>query len=407
MSRDLVGNARLLVLTEPCWSIPFGWFATYTVLYMQSLKLTKLDIGWVTFLFVFAQIPATIVGGYIADHWGRKKTVMWFDLICWGLPLLIWLFAQTKRDFIIAAVINGFSWMVIPAWLCLFAEDTPPEKTTNSFGFLYIVFFLSGLFVPVGGYLVARFGTELGCRMMYGLAIITVAIGLVIRWRHLKEPAKNVTSNLSQTMELGWQNSITEYLAAIKYGWQNPTLRILFLVGCIGGLQYTIWTTFQPLYLTDVKGLQFSQAIISWLPPVTGVTMIFIILLIIPRVSATRLKSFLQYSYGLIVVSSIIFLLAPAGKFLILILFAFFSAVGVGILSPLRDGFVMNNLKEDRYRAKVLAVSGLAALLVSPPGGPIGAYFYTVHPKLPFIAALFLQCVNFGLFTYLKKVANK
>ncbi|MDI6784331.1 MAG: MFS transporter [bacterium] len=407
MWREVTGNSRWLILTEPCWSILFGWFATYTVLYMQALKLTKLDIGWVTFLFVFAQIPATLVGGYIADHWGRKKTVMWFDLICWIIPLILWLFAKTKTDFIIAALINGFSWVVIPAWLCLFAEDTPPEKRTNSFGFLYIVFFLSGLFVPVGGYLVDNFGIISGARMMYGIAILMVATGLVIRWFKLKEPARKVTMNLNQQMELGWKNSISEYLAALRYGWQNPALRILFLAGCIGGLQYTIWTTFQPIYLTDIKGLQFSQAIISWLPPVTGLTMIFIILLIVPQVSATRLKPFLQFSYGMIVLSSVIFLIAPAGKFIILIIYAFFSAIGLGILSPLRDSFVMNSLADDRYRAKVLAVNGLGALLVSLPGGPLGGYLYTLHPKLPFILALFLQSINFLLFTYLKKVANK
>jgi DHA1 family tetracycline resistance protein-like MFS transporter len=407
MLRDLVGNARILVITEPCWSIPFGWFATYAVLYMQALKLTKLDIGWVTFIFVFAQIPATLVGGYIADHWGRKKSVMWFDLICWMIPLFFWLFARTKRDFIIAALINGFSWVVIPAWLCLFAEDTPPEKRTNSFGFLYIIFFFCGLFVPVGGYLVARYGIISGARMMYGIAIITIAIGLVVRWIKLKEPAKNVTTNLNQLMDPGWKTTLAEYKAAIKYGWNNPSLRILFLISCFGGLQYTIWATFQPLYLTDANGLNFSQAIISWLPAVAALTMIFIVLLVLPYVTISRIKSFLQFSYAMIVVSSILFLIAPAGIFGILILYAFISAIGLGIFSPLRDSFVMNNLKDDRYRAKVLALSGLAALLCSLPGGPLGGYLYILHPKLPFVVALLLQCIILFLFTKLKRVVEE
>ncbi|MCX7919935.1 MAG: MFS transporter [bacterium] len=404
MLRDLVGNARVLVITEPCWSIPIGWFSTYTVLYMQALNLTKLDIGWVTFLFVAAQIPATLIGGYIADHWGRKRTVMWFDLICWGIPLLIWLFAKTKTDFILAAVFNGFAWIVLPAWLCLFAEDIPPEKTANNFGFLYVVFFLSGMFVPVGGYFVAQFGTELGCRLMYGLALILVASGLTIRWIHLKEPKRNVTVALNQQFVCNMKNSFSEYLAAMKYGWNNLTLRILFFAGCIGGLQYTIWTTFQPLYLTDTNGLQFNQAIISWLPPVSAITMILIILLIIPQVRANQIKFYLRISYGLIVLSSIIFLLIPAGQFLLLLLFASISAGGLGLLSPLRDSLVMNSLTEDRYRAKVLAVSGLGAMLFSLPGGPLGASLYTFHPKLPFITALGLQCINFGLLCYLQKV---
>ena len=243
--------------------------------------------------------------------------------------------------------------------------------------------------------------------MMFGIAIITIAIGLTVRWIYLKEPGRNVTNNLNQQLNLGWKTSYSEYIAAIQYGWKNPSLRILFLASCFGGLQYTIWATFQPLYLTDAKGLKFSLAIISWLPAVAAVTMIFIVLLVLPYVTTLRIKFFLQFSYGMIVVSSIIFLLAPAGIFIILILYAFISAIGLGILSPLRDSFVMNNLKDDRYRAKVLALSGLAALLCSLPGGPLGGYLYTLHPKLPFVTALFLQSINLLLFTYLKKVANK
>lgn len=242
---------------------------------------------------------------------------------------------------------------------------------------------------------------------MYGIALVMVAIGLVIRWIKLKEPARNVTNNLNQLMDPGWKNSYSEYLAAIKYGWNNPSLRILFLVSCFGGLQYTIWATFQPLYLTDSNGLNFSQAIISWLPAVAALTMIFIVLLVLPYVTISRIKPFLQFSYAMIVVSSILFLLAPAGMFIILILYAFISAIGLGILSPLRDSFVMNNLKDDRYRAKVLALSGLAALLCSLPGGPLGGYLYTLHPKLPFITALLLQGINLALFTKLKRVADK
>ena len=98
MWRELTTNARVILITEPCWSIPVSWFSIYAVLYMAALGLTKIDIGWVTFLFVFAQIPATVFGGYIADHWGRKKSVMWFDSICWIIPLFFWLFAKKPAN---------------------------------------------------------------------------------------------------------------------------------------------------------------------------------------------------------------------------------------------------------------------------------------------------------------------
>ena len=94
MFYSLKGNAKVLLVSEPCWSIPVVWIATYIPLYMLENGLSKVQIGFVVTISLIAQLIALITGGYFADRWGRKKTVMLFDTLCWIPGWLILIFSK-------------------------------------------------------------------------------------------------------------------------------------------------------------------------------------------------------------------------------------------------------------------------------------------------------------------------
>src|SRR5438105_11400409 len=82
--RNLRGNARGTVLTEPLWGIPFNLYAPYVSLYMVALGLTKSQVGLVTSTALAGQIVFALLSGSFTDKMGRKRATFIFDILAWS-----------------------------------------------------------------------------------------------------------------------------------------------------------------------------------------------------------------------------------------------------------------------------------------------------------------------------------
>ena len=92
--RNMRGNVRACVYTEPLWGIPFNLYAPYVSVYMLALGLTDSQIGLVTTIGMVCSVFWTLLSGAITDKLGRKRTTLIFDIISWSVPCLIWAVAQ-------------------------------------------------------------------------------------------------------------------------------------------------------------------------------------------------------------------------------------------------------------------------------------------------------------------------
>ena len=88
------GNAKPCILTEPMFGIPYNLYIPYASLYMVALGCSDTQVGIVISVGLIFQMIFSLIGGYITDKLGRKKTTIIFDLIAWSIPALIWAFAQ-------------------------------------------------------------------------------------------------------------------------------------------------------------------------------------------------------------------------------------------------------------------------------------------------------------------------
>ena len=98
--KNLQGNARGCVYTEPLWGIPFNLYSPYVSIYMLAFGMTDSQIGLLVSLGLILQVFWTLVSGAITDKLGRKKTTLIFDLISWSIPCVIWAVAQDFSYFI-------------------------------------------------------------------------------------------------------------------------------------------------------------------------------------------------------------------------------------------------------------------------------------------------------------------
>lgn len=403
---NLHPNSAAMMATEPCWALPLAWMGIYGPIYMRELGLTETQIGWTVFATVCGQLAGISLGGWLADHWGRKKTIMTADFVCWFIPMGIWLaasfFANALPFFLFGAFLYGFGFIGAPAWNCIFTEGATREQTQNAYALFWLILSANGIFAPLGGILVKQLGLIPGYRMMMAISIISVACGWTWRLWKLKEP---IVSAELVNREAGksTQGILQDHYEAFQWMWELPFCRILLFSGLIHAFYAAIWGSFAPLYWTDPRGLNLSKSMVSLVPATGSVATFLAIFLILPWVKKKAPAPVLLSAAILIGIGMLFMLGASAGMLSVLLVYSIAYSAGVGIYSPVRDSQWLLSLTRADYRAKVLAIINLAGIVVNLPSGPLGGYLYHLNPHYPFWFCLGLSGLNILLIsTYLR-----
>ena len=392
-------NARIMMLSEPFWALPMAWMGIYLPIYMRSLGMNERQIGWVTFATVLGQLCGITLAGWIADHWGRKKTLMTFDAICWGIPLILWsvVVYASRPDyvFLTAAFFWGFGMIVSPAWMCNFTESATKEQTQNAFSLLWLILSSNGIFAPVGGIMIKTMGTVPAIQWMMIISLITVSMGWTYRLINLHETLPNhLPQNCPANNPI---NVIKDHWIASKWGWDQPLSRILLFSGLLHGFYATLWNSFVPLYWTDPKGLGLSNSFVSLIPAVSSIATFLVILLVLPQLRKKNGIGVLMGGTLLVTLGMSMMLGSNIGFAGLIMGYAIFYAVGAGLFNPLRDTLWLLSLTRTDYRAKILAAVNLISLVINLPVGPLGGWLYQSHPAYPFIFCTILSITNLGL----------
>ncbi|MGQ9515238.1 MAG: MFS transporter [Thermoproteota archaeon] len=120
-------NARVFVATEILFAIFMSWVELYRAIFMGSLGFDEFFIGFVLMLPLILQIFLPIIGGYLADLFGRKKVLMFFDSIGWIGSTAVWIIARDSIHVMVAALLQGLSTTIYGVWETLLVEDTEPQ----------------------------------------------------------------------------------------------------------------------------------------------------------------------------------------------------------------------------------------------------------------------------------------
>ncbi|MCL1924072.1 MAG: MFS transporter, partial [Defluviitaleaceae bacterium] len=113
---NLKGNKRACIWTEPMWSIPFNLYAPFAAVYMFYLGVLDWQIGLLLTIQGFIKIPISLLAGIITDKLGRRKTLFIFDVVSWGIPVLIWALSQNFWWFLAATIVNSLYPISTASW---------------------------------------------------------------------------------------------------------------------------------------------------------------------------------------------------------------------------------------------------------------------------------------------------
>jgi len=173
-------NYLVLTLTSTLWGIPTSICNTYFSLYIFELGGTETIIGLITALGSATFVTFAIIGGHIADLYGRKKLVSVMTVFL-GLSQFLVAIAPNWQFLILAIIITNVCWVFEPAFWAILADSVNEQRRGTAFAFSSCLNFLPWVIMPfVGGYSIDINGILPTMRWAYiGLAIVGVINGII------------------------------------------------------------------------------------------------------------------------------------------------------------------------------------------------------------------------------------
>lgn len=158
-------------------------FPFFTLYITDRFNVGMTQAGMLLGTFHLTGLLGNVVGGALADRFGRKSIVL-FGLSFSALSALsMGLVDRLELFYVLAMVVGLLSDVAGPAWQAMVADILPEEKRTEGFGILRVVGNMAWIVGPsIGGFMAARSYLSL-----FILDAIASLITAAIVWRFIAE----------------------------------------------------------------------------------------------------------------------------------------------------------------------------------------------------------------------------
>lgn len=409
--RQFPHNTAVLMATEPLWSIPGNWYLTYFAFFMASLGLSAVQIGAVTSIGLVSKILLSALGGHITDRFGRKRTLLFFDIICWIIPSAIWATATCFWQFAIGVILNNFVWIVTPAWLCLLYEEAPVELRTKISAVNQGIFILGGFTLPFAGWIIKTHGTIPGIRWLLWGFCVCMIFAVVIRSFLVRESSIGVAMR-EESQKVTGHESFKKNLKTLKFILHTKSLRALLLLGILFNFALNFANTYNALFITKTRGLALSADLLAIFPLLTSSLSLLLTFVIVPHIKVGKEGKALWIAMVFNILGYLVFAFGPAGWALTAWIGIATLAVAGGLYIPVREGTWQNQIP-DEERARVIALAASLECIFLLPAAPLGGWLFQMSPRSIYlvgagiiVASLFLIAQTKSLNTH-KPIAEQ
>jgi MFS family permease len=394
--KNLRGNVRGVVFTEPLWGIPFNLYAPYVSVYMLAFGMTDSQIGLVTTVGLVLQIFWTMWSGAITDKLGRKRTTLIFDLLSWSVPALIWAVAQDPTAFFVAAIVNSLWRVVHNSWQCLLVEDTDPDLLVDVYSWIHIGGLLAAFVSPLTGLLIDRYTLVPTMRGLYVLAFVMMTAKALIMNAMVTETQQGRV-RMQETQSQPLVAVLRESADVVRQTLRAPATLItagLILVLNIGRM---IRGTFWSILVTE--RLQIPPEHLAFYPFARSITMLLFFFLVMPRLRDRDMRKPMILGFLGLIVSQAMLVSIPPKSYGLLFVATIVEACSFPLASTLLEKLTVLTV-DAQQRARVMSILYVIVLGFTSPFGWIAGRISEVNRNLPFV----LNLVLFGagiLLTYL------
>jgi MFS family permease len=322
-----------------------------------------------------------LLSGAITDKFGRKRTTLVVDLISWGLPCVIWAFAQDFTWFLAAAMLNSVWRVVHTSWQCLMVEDTDPELLVDIWSWITIGGLVAAFVSPLTGLLIDRFSLVPTIRALYLFAAVMMSTKAFVtnamvtettqgrvRMRETKgQPLWSLLSGTPQVI-----NQLLHSPATLITG------GLLVVMGIYRIVQGTFWS------ILATEELLVPAEYLALYPFARSIVQLLFLFLVMPRLS--RMDARKPMIVGLLgfIASQILLITMPAQNFFLLLLATILDGCSLPLVSTLVNKWVVTTVEAEE-RARIMAILYTVVLMVTSPFGWIAGRISELDRRLPFV----------------------
>ncbi|MCE5256359.1 MAG: MFS transporter, partial [Spirochaetaceae bacterium] len=390
--KKLPKNARTCIVVEPLWAL-FGPMATYYMsLYQKAMGLSEVQMGIVNSVKIAAGFIFFSFASPITNRLGRRKASVAFDLVAWGLTMVIWAFSRSYVWFLVAAITNAAVRVVNVSWNLLLTEDASNEQRPTIYGWVYLAGAFGGITTFLGGLAIERFGLVPSLRTIFIAGAIVMSTMFIVRYIGTRETKiglllmeKSKTERFSHSV----LKQIPEAAKALKDPFFLRMAGIFVIANAVLSIDF-----FRVLYLGGQKGL--SPFVISIVPALGSVASMAIFFFVLPHQDGRENHQHLAYSFLLCMIFQLVFVFIPEGSVLGAIIAVPGLTASYVLLQTFRDSVFMNATDSNQRSERFSLVQALM-LLVSIPMGWLSGYLYSLSPHYPFVLASILYGIGFLL----------
>ena len=388
--RSLPHNARYILPLESIWAVFNGMLFFYTPVYMRAIGLGDLQIGLVSTAGLFIGCLATFFAAPLSNKYGRRWTLIIWDIVAWGPPMLLWGLSQNVWFFVAAVALNSFGRVAYVAWICLLIEDSPADKRAGIFAALSTIISLSAIFTPLAALLFQRYGLVPTMRVLFLVGGVCMITAFLVRHHFVRETQAGIALmavHKDHALLQGVRDFVRELPLLLRS--RDKTLFSLIYILTSYVMAFNV---FNVIYLNEQ--LHFNEGILSLSPLMTGLLNVVLVVMLIPRLRVVNEVKTLSAAFIVSLAGVVIFLLIPAGNIVLFLFSVVLTAGGSYLMTTFRDTAFMNSLGEHEKANAFSGVQTLAAVATIPAGIIAGA-IYSAAPRLLFmvIIAIHATCM--------------
>ena len=389
--RELKGNPKWSICTEPLWFIPYSLFMPFQTLYMRKLGLSSVEIGTTVTVGFLLQMFCALIGGVITDKMGRRKATVIFDTLGWTVPCLIWAFSQNFWWFLAAAAVNAAFQITNTSWNCLFIEDCPPKHITNAFTLIQMCGMLSVFFSPLAVILVGKYDVVPVMRWLYFIAALSMLAKFLLLY-HFGGETQVGKKRMEETKNLSYFSMMkgygTVFLTMIKSG----KMRLVVYLMALTNIIQIATTNFFSLYVTEK--IHLSDELVAVFPVLRTLVMLAFVIGLQNLFQKLRMKVSFLVGFLMYIASHLLLLLTPEKNLLLVMGYTILEAAAYAVIIPRKDA-LMAHYVEPKERSRIYALYNVLMIGISVPFGSLIGWMFEVNPGLPFLfnIALFGLCI--------------
>lgn len=386
--RNLKGNAKAAVLSQPLWGIPFNLFTPFATLYMFHMGVTDIQIGIMLAVGRFVQMALAFFGGVITDKFGRRLTSLFGDIVSWSIPALIWAFAQDFRWFLAAAIVNSFVQITGVAWECLWIDEIGDDgaKITQVYNWLHMCGVLAVFFVPIAGFFVGRFELVPVVRVLYFFAFVCMTAKAILLYSFAKETPRG-RERMKETKNTPLLKLFAGYRLVFAQILRSGKMLRALALQALQNVTLMVTTTFFSLYATQNLGL--SESYLAYFPILRAIVMLIFLFLVQNLLNLFKSHNVMLCGILAYLAANGILLIAPPGNLLWIAGYTLVEACAVALLMPRLMALTANAI-EPKERARIRSLFNAGILAFVSPLAYLAGVLSDMNRSFPFVLNIVL-----------------